>query len=360
MSDVITGLGLYRERSNGKAKVDYIDRSTGWAFGYDSNGRATAWHCETGRAVYGFSIASEWIDPPAFSVGDLVLVDCVASPFHQHYGTVSAVTDQPTIAVMFAGEAFPRGLYSHELKPVTLPAPLPDGYRLKPRNVNADHGDIGISASHKEWVYRIGGSWMNRTCEALGAVHAINAPYFFAEPIPPEPTVDVGEGWRLLEDGEVIEDGDEYLSVATWRRREERDGDKQRPQMLPTRRRVPKPFSISDHGPGVYLTRDGREVPIQEPYQDRWLGFVHDVHPTWGDDGTFISTREHGLDLVRYLRPLPQPEWTPTDHYQQTTIVDGCEWTSRWYGKPPSAARIEQRWTNGTEEEWRPVVTDGV
>jgi hypothetical protein len=125
----------------------------------------------------------------------------------------------------------------------------------------------------------------------------------------------------------------------------------------------PKPFRISDHGPGVYLTRDGREAEVTCKSCDRednwpWNGHIIDgsmPSKTWKDNGHWLAPGESGEDLVRYLRPLPQPEWTPTDHYQQTTIVDGCEWTSRWYGKPPSAARIEQRWTRGTEEEWRPV-----
>ena len=35
---------------------------------------------------------------------------------------------------------------------------------------------------------------------------------------PPEPTIDPGEGWRLLQPGEVIEDGDEFYSTSfgTW------------------------------------------------------------------------------------------------------------------------------------------------
>jgi hypothetical protein len=138
----------------------------------------------------------------------------------------------------------------------------------------------------------------------------------------------------------------------------------------------PKPFSISEHGPGVYETREGKETTVIGPSScssawHRWQGRY-----TYGDTGGLFSSGQPScFDLVRYLRPLPkpepqeyvsksgpailppQPEWTPTNHYQQTTIVDGCEWTSRWYGKPPSAARIEQRWTNGTEEEWRPVPT---
>jgi hypothetical protein len=176
------------------------------------------------------------------------------------------------------------------------------------------------------------------------------------------PTVDVGEGWRLLEDGEVIEDGDEYLSVSTWRRREEHVGDKQRALMLPTRRRVPQPFRISDHGPGVYLTRDGREAHISDRRDksgcEEWWGWAGEKHntTTWADSGLWAAT-ESVSDLVRYLRPLPKPEWTPTDNYQQTTIVDGCEWTTQWQGRPPMTRRIEQKWTNGTESEWRPVTT---
>jgi hypothetical protein len=179
------------------------------------------------------------------------------------------------------------------------------------------------------------------------------------------PTVDVGEGWRLLEEGEMPQEGDEcrwrentndpWQSALNWKR-----GNPQSAHCI-YRRRVPKPFRISEHGPGVYLCRDGREyevIPLPHGTEFTWWTRKH--AESWRDDGTWSLA--HGekcpdKDLVRYLRPLPQPEWTPTDQYQQTTIVDGCEWTSRWYGKPPSAARIEQRWTRGTESEWRPVPT---
>lgn len=69
---VITKPGPYRERSGGKARVTMVDSETGFAFGYDSLNRATAWQCETGCANYGYSISGEWHDQPerAFRVSD--------------------------------------------------------------------------------------------------------------------------------------------------------------------------------------------------------------------------------------------------------------------------------------------------
>lgn len=71
--NVITNPGSHRERCNGKAQVNYVESSSGWAFGYDSMGRATAWHCETGRANFGYSIIAEWHDPPSPPDGYVVM-----------------------------------------------------------------------------------------------------------------------------------------------------------------------------------------------------------------------------------------------------------------------------------------------
>ena len=85
------------------------------------------------------------------------------------------------------------------------------------------------------------------------------------------------------------------------------------------------------------------------------IGFDSDGDPDCWSIETGVAY--FGYDLVA---PKTESEWTPTNHYKQITNVNGFEWTSRWQGKPPLTRRTEQKWTRGTEEEWRPVVTDGV
>lgn len=76
---------------------------------------------------------------------------------------------------------------------------------------------------------------------------------------------------------------------------------------------IPKPFRISEHGVGVYETRDGREATVFRRFGDGWAGPDLPSGFEWYDDGRRDSFGERPNDLVRYLRPLPQPEWTPTN-----------------------------------------------
>lgn len=123
---------------------------------------------------------------------------------------------------------------------------------------------------------------------------------------------------------------------------------------------IPKPFSISEHGPGVYARRDGVEANVDawNEISKTWSGRVAgDLHG-WFDDGKVNYTGEHPGDLVRYLRPLPKPtvEWTPTNELRlaETSLSDSL---ATWYGKGGASTwrRLEQKWTCGEKSEWRPV-----
>ena len=66
-----------------------------------------------------------------------------------------------------------------------------------------------------------------------------------------------------------------------------------------------KPFSISEHGYGVYLRRDGEEVLVG--CHDTSANTLRWYVPTgsWYDNGRAFANEESPMDLVCYLRPLP-------------------------------------------------------
>lgn len=246
---VITKTGLHREVGGGKARVEFLGSMPGVAFGYDSQGRPTAWECETGATCYGKHIAAERVDPPA------------------------------------------------------------------------------------------------------------------------PPPVDVGEGWRRLAKGDLIEIGDEWLDDVRgeWMPCDYRIGtpfgaNVGSGEWLPHRRRIPQPFRISTHGCGVYETRDGREANVtliksggafSYPASGTVAGCAGEY--TWTDEGQESAVFKARRDLVRYLRPLPSPEpqWTPTCELRWKQPLRG------WAGVTPAGAQmlntLEQRWTCGDREEWRAV-----
>lgn len=263
MSDVITKPGRYQHRRNREAEV-FAERDGVW-FGrflsncgdwmpgrWKSNG---AGHCGTP------CIIGPW---HAFSVGDTVLVNNPYSSWHKCYGTVVAVRERDVDVEFRNGDRRRFDAVEAHITKITLPVPVPEGWRLKPRNVKPVLGDKGHLADGG-W-FDVLGDYVEFTAEQLDAKYKHCAPYFFIEPIPP-----------------AIPATPEPLG------------------------RVEKPFSISTNGPGVYLARGGREIPIIGRLQDLWMGELNCDTPTWADDGSWVSC-SHDYDLVRYLRPLPQPE----------------------------------------------------
>lgn len=312
MSNVITKPGPHRERQGGKARVSIVDRETGTAFGYDSLNRATAWSCDDGRTGYGFSIAGEWQDP-AFSVGDLVLVNCPGSNWDQHYGTVQRIVkDRDDEFAVLLSNGDDVLFETSELTRVTIPAPLPSGYRLLPRNVKPVDGDLKYGRGSKRWIAV--GPWLEATAEHWDWSIPEHAPHFFASPIPVKAEPAVEEKWRRLAGSEVIEDVDQFAFEC----------------------------DTKDIQSDLYFI-SARTLVGSTPSEV---------------DATYSSC---GPRIFRTRRPLPvvTPEkWEPTCELRlfgcfgmevgaircNTTGADG------W-----GHARLEQRWTCATKEEWRKV-----
>ena len=226
---------------------------------------------------------------------------------------------------------------------------------------------------------------------------AMNEPEFcchIVSPWPPDPPpkpVDPGEGWRLLGDDEVIADGDEYLCEGG--RRQWFPVACAPPQGMTVaashgwwirdyvpvhyRRRIPKTFRISDQGCGVYETRDGREAVVtghnpgfKTTCRNRceWVGATTEAgrafSTSWTDSGNW-AIQDQAVDLVRYLRPLPEPEgFLPTNELRTRTL--GLAGTVPDNKRPNGtysafangswfSVVLEQKWTNGTVTEWRPI-----
>jgi hypothetical protein len=195
-------------------------------------------------------------------------------------------------------------------------------------------------------------------------------------PGPPTPPVDPGEGWRLVDpDSEPLEAGDEHYSLTAWRPwfpayagRTQGEIAKEAPfglGIVPTRRRVPPPFSISTHGPGVYERRDGERVQIHDRDGSEMFPW-RSVNPIgwgeWSDNGIYRYFRHAtNYDLVRYLGPLPvpEPQWVatcelrllrlPPLHKGDVVLRAKCD---NGFGY---SVRLEQKWTRGDEVQWRSV-----
>lgn len=132
---------------------------------------------------------------------------------------------------------------------------------------------------------------------------------------------------------------------------------------------IPKPFSISEHGPGVYQTRDGREATITHKDGGEWpwhgctTGISADIDMSWRDDGMFCFGPDKPGDLIRYLRPLPETTetWVPTVELRWSDFVGLPQPGSAWVschdknGTYSCNRVLEQKWTRGSESEWRPV-----
>lgn len=309
MSDVIQAIGPHTDKRGERCEVKCIDN--GFAFGFDSDGEPAWWKCASGswqdapRDHY-LRIVGPWT---AFSVGDTVLVNNPYSSWHQCYGTVVAVRDRDVDVEFSNGDRLRFDAVEAHITKVTLPLPVPEGWRLSPLTHRYNQSTKYANNHRGVWSYYFGTLHVGKTVADMADQYPNEAPFFFIEPIPaplppepPQPAVDVGEGWRPLEDEESLRSGDQFLG----------------------------------------------------PKSNTWLDVSSVI-------GVTVSDAREMLDCTNFRRRVePQPEWMPTDHYQQFSSVNGVEWTSRWQGKPPITRRIEQKWVRGTEEEWRPVVMDGL
>jgi hypothetical protein len=110
---------------------------------------------------------------------------------------------------------------------------------------------------------------------------------------------------------------------------------------------------------GPHKDKHGERCEVKHIDQGIAFGFDSDGDPSWWkcDTGNWQGAGDdYRLHIVGpWIEP--KPEWRPTNHYHEVTRVNGFEWTTQWQGRPPMTRRIEQKWTRGTEEEWRPVTT---
>ncbi len=193
------------------------------------------------------------------------------------------------------------------------PPTPPDGFQLMPRKYLPTGGDMFCDAGGPLWkpIYS-GGTWVNRaSAEWLDENRTPYAPHYIASPIP-------------------------------------------------------KPFRISEHGVGVYETRDGRELKVVSrcgPQSYPWCGEQAIYRRQWSDSGKRFHNRDVEDDLVRYIGPLPaekpQEPWTCTGELRWNNADEACQARDAELDYARKAIKtvmvLEQRWTRGTEEEWRPV-----
>lgn len=193
MSDVITKPGFYRQRDGQKAEI--VSGRDGRWIGWDGEDEAESWASngswweedDSEENPHNRDIVAPWQDPPAFSVGELVLVNKPSTALHQHYGTVEKVSNRHTVRF---GNVLVSDFSTEELTRVALPAPVPAGFRLKPRNVHSVFGDqVFESGSANYWhPMTQGGGLCGLTGSEADSKWSRFAPHFFAEPIPvPEP-----------------------------------------------------------------------------------------------------------------------------------------------------------------------------
>jgi len=133
---------------------------------------------------------------------------------------------------------------------------------------------------------------------------------------PPAPSIDPGEGWRLLEKDELVEDGDQFYCEGEWTDSANWSTLSCKAQSaFPYRRRIqpePKPLQIEEGK--RYVRRDGEVTQAIErtPRSHRYSG----SHPlrdsehgwTYRVDGSFDSKEGelHDFDLIaEYVEPEP-------------------------------------------------------
>jgi hypothetical protein len=252
MSDVITKVGPHRLEDGSPCRVVHIEY--GFAFGFDKGGKTHAWCCATGDETENrsrFRIVGEWQDPPA-------------------------------------------------------PPVPPEGFEIRNRDYKCQLGDKGMNNTGG-WGEVTNSSWLGKSARELDAWGERYAPYYIASPIPKPQPPEPGEGWRLLEPSEQVEEGDEVF----------------RPE-------------FPDWGWRLSENLIGRRL------------------------------QSHGCLYRRRIGPLPVEEpWVPTNELRWkladgvgTTWV-GVKETRNGNGLAYANHRLEQRWTRGTEEDWRPIPVTG-
>lgn len=226
-------------------------------------------------------------------------------------------------------------------------------------------GKAEVFAECGQWWYGVDTDGYARRWSNRGLLNPhVNCDYAFDLVAPWTDAPDPGEGWRLLEEGEQVTSGDEY-----WHAKKEWKPVCQFPKFdsniyVPHRRRVRPPFRISDKGPGLYATRDGRTAKVTEKCTTLrpWHGTVANYTGRfcWHDDGTYqgVPGQQISSDLVRYIGPLPdETPWVATSEYRQHArnhegVGSFLYWEAAY---EPHPVRIERKWTRGLEVEWRPV-----
>lgn len=203
------GVGIYESRDGQQVRIVRM-YGCGWTEHDDIFGMG--WYDDGRRSRCGEDPRDlvRYIGPlpepqPKFKVGDTVLVNYPSSNWHKHYGTVRERRQDhgyDEFAVVLSNDDIVM-FEESELSLVTLPAPLPDGYRLLPRNVKPS---IGCLYAMHDWKWGTvrDFSYCEKSAEGWDAEYPKSAPYFFAEPIPKsEPWVAANE-WSEVRDGMTL------------------------------------------------------------------------------------------------------------------------------------------------------------
>lgn len=178
------------------------------------------------------------------------------------------------------------------------PPTPPEGFELKPKDYVAKEGDRCVWGRATSW-HDVSG-WKGFCAQELEDEFSARIPVYIASPIPKPAKPDPGEGWRLLEEGETVECDDE-----------------------------------------------NRDVKFKEEWSlDRGAFAGKNVGQ---------KMRQYERNGLHFRRRLPdtKPEWTCVGDLRWRRPATG------WASMTPDVAQIlntlEQRWTNGTDSEWRPV-----
>jgi len=158
------------------------------------------------------------------------------------------------------------------------------------------------------------------------------------------------EGWRLLEVGETLQEGDVSVradghwcptervgSVVGTKQRYIRPIEQSQPQPQPEPQPQPQPLQVRE---GRWKTRGGKivqVVPTDEARErDRnngwlWMGAAASESDYWHADGTWLPARApHDHDLVEYLGPIePQPADTVDELRSEVSYVQNLLGESR-------------------------------
>lgn len=158
---------------------------------------------------------------------------------------------------------------------------------------------------------------------------------------PPAPPT----GYEIRDRNYVPQRGDLLWECGTWyavfdHQLSIEDRDLQMPDLAPMfiASPIPKPFRISEHGPGLYETRDGREATVERkdgPGLHPWSGTLNCgsegvCRLTWKDCGMWRASDECASthDLVRYLGPL-EPQKPSVDPGEGWRLLGESEFVEK-------------------------------